>query len=575
MKRYGWIGLLFLTLLACHRAPESPGVPAAPLRPELVAIDTLMQSRPDSALAMLQAEPLDDPYYHLLLSEALYKNYLPQENRHELLEAMEYFDAVGFSFLAARSHYMNGIGYGEMDSVLSACHEYLKALEIMEEHFSDHDLVCYKSRFMALVYSHLCDLFTDQYLHVQAIDFAKQACRYYKNEKSSCLELTWSLNKIGSNFEMLEQLDSATCYYQRALAALCDTNSLIFRDIVAHQAVLDYKNGIGSDRSLSKLRSFLFQAPTSNEYFSRCLAIGELFYHEKQFDSAEVYLKRVFSGSSNVSAVKQAAEWLIVICSDKAEKTEAQQYSDYLVPFANLNENQGSTKSQLVEIYHDFERKRNNNTHTAKIAQNQRQAFIILGFVVSITMTIALLYFIRSKQLIKERREHSIKQAAMAGRLRRSNAELKKEKELRKEITVPPQKRQAVETEYVEEKICQHILEVCNDEKNPIKTNIPVDAYQSIALDDTQKAQLKEVANRHFGQLFEKLKKDYPELKEKDFLYCYLCLLGLDNSQIAVMTQLSYRTIWEREKRLKQIFNSDDKIAVVLRVFLINWQSNY
>ncbi len=91
MKRFVWIGFLFLTLLACHRAPESPGVPAAPLRPELVSIDTLMQSRPDSALAMLLAEPLDDPYYHLLLSEALYKNDSAQVNRPKLLAAMASF----------------------------------------------------------------------------------------------------------------------------------------------------------------------------------------------------------------------------------------------------------------------------------------------------------------------------------------------------------------------------------------------------------------------------------------------------------------------------------------------------
>ena len=40
----------------------------------LSAIDTLMQSQPDSALTVLLDEPTDEPYYQLLLSEALYKN---------------------------------------------------------------------------------------------------------------------------------------------------------------------------------------------------------------------------------------------------------------------------------------------------------------------------------------------------------------------------------------------------------------------------------------------------------------------------------------------------------------------
>ena len=73
----------------------------------------------------------------------------------------------------------------------------------------------------------------------------------------------------------------------------------------------------------------------------------------------------------------------------------------------------------------------------------------------------------------------------------------------------------------------------------------------------------------HYAPLFEMLKERHPELKEKDFMYCYLCLLGLDNMQIAVMLQLSLSTIWDREKRLKKILGSEDRVAVVLHGLLI------
>ena len=81
---------------------------------------------------------------------------------------------------------------------------------------------------------------------------------------------------------------------------------------------------------------------------------------------------------------------------------------------------------------------------------------------------------------------------------------------------------------------------------------------------------LKQVAIKHYGDLFQWLKTNYPSLKEKDFSYFYLCLLGLNNTQIAALTQLSYRTVWEREKRLQLLFNSNEKIAVVLNGFLFN-----
>lgn len=74
----------------------------------------------------------------------------------------------------------------------------------------------------------------------------------------------------------------------------------------------------------------------------------------------------------------------------------------------------------------------------------------------------------------------------------------------------------------------------------------------------------------HYGSLFEKLKQQHPELKEKDLQYCYLSLLGLDNVEIAVVLQHSISTIWERENRLKKILGSKDRVAVLLHGLMIN-----
>ena len=153
----------------------------------------------------------------------------------------------------------------------------------------------------------------------------------------------------------------------------------------------------------------------------------------------------------------------------------------------------------------------------------------------------------------------------MAGRLKRSNAALKTQAKT-KPVVVPfsdVQDPNAAKN-YADEPVCQHILAVCSDKSNPIKSTVPVSAYADIALTDAQKAQLKEAAMRHYGSLFEKLKQQYPKLKEKDFLYCQLSLLGLDNVQIAVLLQNSISTVWERENRLKRFFGTKDRVSVVL-----------
>ncbi len=165
----------------------------------LSQIDTLMWHQPDSALAVMMefagseaADGLDafeGHYCQVLVAELLYKNDYGQSNREEVLKAVGYFDSIvgmdgckadacGASvqrnaFLAARAHYMNGVGYYEQEDLVNACAEYLSTLRIMESHFGENELVGHKPRFMALTYNRLLDLFKGQLMPEPAIYCAK------------------------------------------------------------------------------------------------------------------------------------------------------------------------------------------------------------------------------------------------------------------------------------------------------------------------------------------------------------------------------------------------------------------
>ena len=155
-------------------------LPTDAVSPELLAIDSLMWQRPDSALAVLldyldddgrdvaryvsTNETFDNHYAQLLASELLFKNDYTQTNRTELLQAVAYFDSLcgrdgvhtvstTVAFLDARAHYINGAGYYEQGDLVNACAEYLNTLRIMESHFDENELVGKKARFMALTYS--------------------------------------------------------------------------------------------------------------------------------------------------------------------------------------------------------------------------------------------------------------------------------------------------------------------------------------------------------------------------------------------------------------------------------------
>ena len=570
----------------------------------LAEIDSLMWWQPDSAFVLLQefvvspeAEKLDtfDGHYcQVLISELLYKNDFEQTNRTELLQAVAYFDSLmqvpepvvaehGRSvegpskeqivFLAARAHYINGVGYYENDSVVEACKEYLKALEMMEEHFKDKELIGKKARFMALTYTHLTALFSDLYLHEQAIFFAQCSLPYYMQLETPSWNISWVLTKIGTHFDMMNELDSAEYYYQRAMIALNDTTSLMYRDIATCQACIEYKKDpLQADEIIYQLKNLVVKSENNLEYLNRLASIGEIYFHEKQFDSAWYYLNIVYRETSSMGAKKQVTEWLVEICKAQDKATEMLEYTSFLVPFANQDENKSGIKSQLTQLFNAFRQAKSDRQNQTVAKKHARQIITVIGGLLFVMLLIIILY-VRNKrhkrklevQIETERHAHKMQQAALVGRLKRSNAALKEQEKTASSINSLSFTQQPNRVEsYVEEPICQQILAVCNDKNNAFKSNVPVSAYSNIALTDAQKAQLKEAAMRHYGSLFKKLKLQYPELKEKDFLYCKLCLLGLDNIQIAVLTQLSYRTIWEREKRLQTLFHADDRIAIIL-----------
>ena len=233
----------------------------------LESIDSLMWKQADSALKVMMefagseaADSMDvfeGHYCQVLIAELLYKNDYGQSNRKEVVKAVRYFDSIvdlhgadargaspqrGASvqrrdaFLAARAHYINGVGFYERDSLIEACREYLNALRMMEEHFEEKVLVGHKARFMALTYNRLVELFSAQYMQEPAIYCGKQSLAYNRMAKSSPRSLASTLRTIGQQYDKLDLYDSASFYYNAALKYLPDRNDILYRDVVSLMA---------------------------------------------------------------------------------------------------------------------------------------------------------------------------------------------------------------------------------------------------------------------------------------------------------------------------------------------------
>jgi len=437
VKRWSYIGILLLALtVACDHPTKVVESIETPSSPVLAEIDSLMWHQPDSALAVMmefaaspEADSLDvfeGHYCQVLIAELLFKNDYGQSNREEVLKAVHYFDSIvgmdgadtrGVSaqkdaFLAARAHYINGAGYYERDSVVAACSEYLKALEIMETHFPDVEMRYGASlqpnhipRFLCLTYSRLAELFSGQFMQEPAIACFKKAIAFNSMEPSSPTNHSSLLLLLGKQYHKLNQYDSAVCYFDEAMRKLPETNNLVYRDIVVQKALLDYNMGKDADPSLDELKRIAAQAMDEKERLNRYMTIGGIYHAEGQYDSAWAYLMPVYESTDDALERKVAAHRLLDICQRRGDSVKANLFAPALAEVAASAYESQSSVSTLNELFQAHLQWQQQKTLEQERQQQERQRAKrdrwVGALVLALIMMVAVAYFVARRGYLK------------------------------------------------------------------------------------------------------------------------------------------------------------------------------
>jgi tetratricopeptide (TPR) repeat protein len=623
VRRKHFIGMLLMGLLAVAACTQRAKVPEPVEGPtaELLAIDSLMWHQPDSALACLlpyfdtcgdanfcvsTASAYNRHYANLLLSELLYKNDYAQVNRAELLQAVAYFDSISqvsepavaehgrsvegpsnrIAFLDARAHYINGVGYYENDSLVPACAEYLKTLEVIENHFGEKDLVGHKARFMALTYGRLGEMFSEQFMMEPAIDSYENALVFCKIEPTSPQGVSNILYRLGKQYDKIGKKAKASDYYESAIRELPNNNGLLFRDLVSTKALCDYQLGNGVEQSLNTLRQVQAQVDSENEYLLRCLIIGGIFFKEMMYDSALLYLAPVFENKENVIIQIQAADYLRIIYDSLDNKEKSDECVRFLANHVKTESQNKALVSQLDNLFQSHisqkqEKKAAQEKHDAVL----RTVKVLVPIAFLMAVIVIMIIRRRNKRKLAEQdaeaqqkleteskrheeameaahRAHRVKQAAISGRLKRSNQEVRELKDQIKQLDDLAAKS-VMASSFDEEPICRLIIERVNE--GQFKSKIDYIIYKDSALNKQQLLELRLAVDRHFRQFTVRLKKVYPELTNSDLDYCCLYLLGLTDADIAALMQRAYNTVIERNGKLKKIFGEENTLSVTLR----------
>ena len=582
----------------------------------LEGIDSLMWKQADSALKVMlefagseAADSLDvfeGHYCQVLVAELLFKNDYGQSNREEVLKAVGYFDSiVGMdgadthnkadargaavrerdAFLAARAHYMNGVGFYERDSVVAACGEYLKALEIVETHFpgieTRHGTSLQPNhlpRFMALTYGRLGDLFSGQFMQEPAIVCYKKSFVFSKIEATSANGIARLMISIGKQYDVLSQTDSTGYYYNEAFKYLADTNNLAYRDLISGLAVYNYYSGKGVEPAVCDLKRMTTQTTDEDERLTRFFTIGSIYFENSQYDSALVYLVPVFENKDNVSFKRDAARSLRDIYQIQGDSLKATYFALYLAENPVHEGESNRQVSQLNELFQQHlqweqERAEAERQQAARLRRNRM--IVVVSVLVVVAALLAWLFYRRkmqqqrdeaSQQMEAEREAHRLEKASMSGRLKRSNQELRELKDqMRQQAGNGAPKQEAQAVSFNEEPVCRLIMERVNE--GQFKSQMDCTVYKDYALGKEQVTALREAVDRHFNQFTSRIAKAYPDLTRGDLDYCCLYLLGLSDADVAALMQKAYPTVSHRARKMKAIYKSETSLPTTLLDF--------
>ncbi len=599
-KRLNVISLLFLLLLFsyCGKEGKQQFEPqGSSAHTALAEIDSLMWRQPDSAFDLLlqfvgspEADGLDTyngHYCQLLISELLYKNDCEQTNREDLQKAVTYFDSImqvpepveGPSFkrnvfLTARAHYITGVGYYERDSLVEACAEYLKALETMEEHYEEQELVGKKAQFMTYIYNRLGDMFYKQFMIEPAIVCYKHSYGFSVISPISQYSISNALLRIGSQYDMKGEKDSANYYYSLALAEMPDSTNIYFRDIVSTKALLSYQLTHQAEAPLACLKQMAVLAGDDEERMTRYLLVGNIYFEEGLYDSALFYLEPVLENKENRYLQIQVANYLRTIYDSLGNREKAEECMHYLALRNEKGAENSALVSQLSEMFkaHMSQKQEKEAGAKRKLAV-KKTLDVVVPIAVALALAIIVMAKLRSKKLLRQQQEeaerkldvteqqHRMEQAAISGRLKRSNQEVRELKDQIKKMDDLTAKTEMA-TSFNEEPICRLIMERVHE--GQFKSKIDCELYKTYALDKQQMLDLRMAADRHFSQFTLRLRKAYPKLTSIDIDYCCLYLLNLTYADVSALMQRAYNTVVERDGKIQKIIGSEKPLPVLL-----------
>ncbi|MBQ7533420.1 MAG: hypothetical protein IJT45_06995 [Bacteroidales bacterium] len=238
-----------------------------------------------------------------------------------------------------------------------------------------------------------------------AIYCGKKALFYCKIAPTSKYGLANSLYQVGNLYDMSNITDSASYYYKQAIEALPDSNNLVYRNIITSKALLAYNSGCDADSLLVELKQITKHIDNIDEISTRFVIIGYIYYKEKVYDSAVIYLEKAVDNNITIAAKHQSAEYLYNLNLQNGDSIKAYKYANFLAENATRQYDNMAKVSLLDNIFYDYVKR--HQSETSPNRKNKHITFIIIAIVAA--TTIIYIIYRRKRKEIEDKKDDNLK----------------------------------------------------------------------------------------------------------------------------------------------------------------------
>ena len=447
---------------------------------------------------------------HLMLKRELR---LPAGSDMEALES--YFEGSGDVASASEAYYIQG-------AYLNYIGENTQAMQYLKKAESYPAL----SIIRGMTYYKMGRISESEQLYEIALTNYQKALPYLE-EAGLPLYLASVYRELGRNTDK----EIGYQYFDKALAAARFMgDSILYMDIRYAQLSANQPNS----PEIARICQYMCHHVGRKRY---AYDLVKYYIRTHQADSAKIYLDILATDTTaQIWSEQQHALWESQYLHLKGKDKAAYEslYDLYNAYYKEVEE-QGRASAFVAAQHFDNEVEKAKNL---QLQLEKQQLYIVLGAVVIIILCVGILLILYNA---KRRTERLTEQA----RTQQQIKDLQNELELRRDAL----KRVLNQRLELNKNLQEALLTKKKDETIPNWAQQFIDS--NIFSTEEQWKNFFVEFNGCYGDLLNRLQKEYPRLTNTDIQVLALYILGLDNSDICLLLGLTQRTIWSRRMRIK------------------------